>query len=237
MRKMLTPLIFTAAVLGTQAASAVTYIHEATNPRGSAGAGDLTSISLAYTNNATTDELSGSFSLQEHSGLADTAWLVLSDGKNPKGNEQDHGILYMDFASGNSWLYQYNGQNNLSSYTSGDLLAFYENSVSANNNGSSVDVDFSVSFAGVTAPTDTWTGMSFDESVGVWFHGLEGSLSGDETGITSYTADAGGQFWYDTSYSSATRVPEMDGAGAPLAAAFMLSLLAFARDRFTAKKS
>jgi len=207
---------------------AFNYTEE--NPDGSNGAGDLTFLSITY--DLEVDNLFGSFNLVERDDkLANTGWMVLSPGDNPKGSEGDHGILYMDFLSGDSWLYQYNGQNNPSSYRDSSLLAFFESSLEVTEGDQSRSVEFNYDLGGVDAPSDTWTGLSFGEQVGIWFHGLVGEFSANEDGIQRYRSTARGQVWHDSSNTTTVQVPEIDAAGLPLAGMLLLSVLAIYREK------
>ncbi|MFT7559199.1 MAG: hypothetical protein ACI93R_001104 [Flavobacteriales bacterium] len=232
MFKQLFTAVTAVVALSSASAFATTYNYSATNPSGSAGGGDVTDISLTYSDTA--ERLSGSFTVAENNGrIADTGWMVLSGGANPKGSEGDYGIMYMDFVSGDSWLYQYNGENNPSSYMGAPLLAYFDNAMTVSATGSTRSASFNYDLSGVSAPSSTWSGMGFGDQVGVWFHGLVGSFDADADGIDGYDGDMGHQFWHDTSYSTTTEVdvPEIDAAGIPLAAGLLLSLMAFFRER------
>lgn len=229
-------LAATAFLSGLMASvNAENYQYDVNSPLGSARAGDLTSLSLNYSD--TDDALSGSFTFQETSRgqVADTGWMVLSHGPNPKGNEEDYGILYMDFINRDSWLYQYNGQNDPSSYANSPLLAYYNDSLNVARANNAMSVDFAVDFTNIQAPTnaDNWTGMSFGQHVGVWFHGLLGQIRGDENGISHIRGSGRAQSWYDTSNQRTHTVPEIDAAGLPLIATLMLAMIAVGRERFS----
>lgn len=237
MREFISYVLLAASALMSLDAFANAYNYSQSYPRGSSGAGDLTSISLTYDHDSG-GSLSGSFSVvEQNNNIANTGWMVLTEGPNPKGREGDYGILYMDFLAGDSWLYQYNGQNNPSSYVDSPLLAYYESSVNTVDHGATRTVEFGVGFQDVQAPSTSWSGMSFTDTIGVWFHGLNGIFNADQDGINSYRSTAPGQFWHDTSNSTAHQVPEIDGAGLPLSLAFLLSAFVVIRQKVLFRRS
>lgn len=212
-------------------ASATTYTYEAQNPSGSDRGGDLRYISLNYSDSD--ESLFGSFSLKrKNHKLANTGWMVLSPGGNPKNGLGDQAIMYMDFRSGDSWLYQYNGNSNNNSYRNSPFLGHFENSLTVRNNRNQRNVSFNYDLSNVQPQTSNWTGMSFGDRVGVWFHALVGRIRGDEEGINRYQQARRYETWHDTSNSVTHSVPEIDAAGLPLVATLLVSLFVIGRERF-----
>ncbi|MEM6708826.1 MAG: PEP-CTERM sorting domain-containing protein [Pseudomonadota bacterium] len=139
---------------------------------------------------------------------ADSAWLVMNDGPNPKKAQTNElVIMYMDFARGTVTSMVYNGANNANSYnTPGiylqtDALNYEGNKISFTIDASSINAeDIGGDYRGMMAGPD---------SVGLWLHIASGSdfdYDDDGEAVTGYSFAS--QVWYDRANLSMTPVPE-----------------------------
>ena len=119
---------------------------------------------------------SGSIEVNPNQGVPEGGWFVLSDGRNAR-EENGLAILYMDFASGTVVAYEYDGTlGNVGflTYQQQDrYIATYENAVTSSvMNGvfsfsiENLDVSLIQSFS----DDDAYTGVSFGQQIGIWFH-------------------------------------------------------------------
>ncbi len=232
----LSRLTFAIAVTASMVCSsayATIYTHEISNPNGSDRAGDITNFTVQYDDYS--EQLLGTFTISEHNGnLANTSWMVLSHGANPKGNESDHAILFMDYDSGTTWAYEYNGQNNPSSYQNNALIATYENSIISSVASNTRTVTFNLEVNDIQAygggANPEWTGVGFGETIGVWYHPAVGSFVSDSNGLVSYSVSSAG--WYDTGALATTySVPEISTSSAVHSILLLMGLGALVRDR------
>jgi len=232
LKKLVQVACLTGTLTCTNAFAAV-FTHEIENPRGSARAGDVTNFTIQYDDS--TENLLGTLTINERNGnLANTSWLVLSGGTNPKGNEDDLAILFMDYDSGTTWAYEYNGENDPSSYESETLIATYNNSLISSVSSSTRTVTFNLDVAEIQAhgggSNPEWTGASFGEEIGVWYHPAVGSFESDENGLTGYNVSS--QSWYDVGNVGTTyEVPEISSSSAISSMLLLLGLGALVRDR------
>lgn len=168
---------------------------------GNAGFGDrLESISSTF--NSDTEQFTWDVTFNAAgAGAVDGFWLVVNNGPNPKSsNVNELAIMYGDLSTQTLSTYVYNGQNNANSInTPGILLQTDTFSVSADS--FSIDIDATVinSWAG-----GSYTGISYDENIGIWFHVSTGStFEYDEDGnITNFSFS--NQGWYDKAWLTTT---------------------------------
>ncbi len=158
-------------------AQAATYTYQITNPHGGDEAGDITQFSTSY--NSDTQALSWQSTLTETNGvIANSFWLVLSDGPDPMIDRNEYAILYGDSYSGNVAAYVYNGLNSGSSWnTPGEFIHNYggvfettETNVGERTFSFSIDASILNSYLPTTPGTNDWDGVQFDETIGVWYH-------------------------------------------------------------------
>ncbi|MFK7965003.1 MAG: hypothetical protein AB8C46_13655 [Burkholderiaceae bacterium] len=124
--------------------------------------------------------------------IPSSAWVVFSPGPNPKGATDELGIAYLDQASGDAWIYAYNGRNSNDSYRSGPLLEYLPGAYQYNGDVATFAFDSS----GVNAQLTS--GFAFGPSIGIWYHPvIGGAITGDASGISLF--GAGSQRWLDTS--------------------------------------
>lgn len=125
--------------------------------------------------------------------IPSAAWLVVSPGPNPKGASDELGIAYLDQASGNAWIYAYNGLNSNNSYTQGPLLEFLPGAYQYNGDIATFSFDASAVNAQLAS------GFAFGPEIGIWYHPvIGGAVTGDANGILSF--GGGSQRWLDTNF-------------------------------------
>ncbi len=184
--------IFGAAMLAltTSASAGDIYNYE----RGSGVFGGNSGLSYDSVT-ASYNEATGDFSwVVDFAGAAaDGGWLVVSPGANPKNSSTELGIAYLDAASGDVWVYAYNGQNNAASYSQTPFLAYFEDAYTTV--GDVATLAFNAT--DINAALDT--GFAFGERIGIWYHpSANVSVNGDSGGLTSFSASQNG--WLDTNW-------------------------------------
>ncbi len=150
-------------------------------------------------------------------------WLVVNNGPNPKNsNVNELAILYGDMATGTLTTYVYNGLNNSKSWKTPGIFLQPDASTPTNTSLSlAIDATAINAWAG-----GGYTGISYDDDIGIWFHISTGSnFQYDQGGlITAYNYASQG--WYDKANLTTTIVPE------PASTALLgLGLLALAAAR------
>jgi hypothetical protein len=137
--------------------------------------------------------------------VVDGFWLVVNNGPNPKSsNAKELAIMYGDLQNNTLSTYVYNGANNANSILDPGILLQTDSLTT-----SSFDFSFNISTAAINSwnsPSQDYTGISFDENIGIWFHFSSGSdftyTNGD---ITGYTFEKQG--WYDVANKVAVVTP------------------------------
>ena len=136
----------------------------------------------------------------------DGFWLVVDNGPNPKSsNVNELAIMYGDMATGTLTTYVYNGVNSANSWNTPGIY-LQTDTFTVTDDSLSLAIDATAINAWSADPA--YTGISFDDNIGIWFHVSTGSnFSYDSQGlITSYGFSQQG--WYDLANQSATVVPE-----------------------------
>ena len=186
------------------------FTYDVLNPPGSDAGGDIQRVTTTF--NETTNELT--FKMVVEGTDTDGFTLAINDGPNPKGNGDEMALFYFD-NSGESPVvsaYNYNGQNNFSSYTDtpiatslGENSPFSNIEVSIDEDGNTVFC-FSMDSTAVMQHSDSqdWTGVSFNETIGMWLHPMEGLTTsyGEDGYLDSWNFDSQG--WFDTANQVAT---------------------------------
>ena len=174
--------------------------------------GKYENIETTYNDNTGNLSWSSTFSPSDPNGfLPEGAWLVLTDGPNPKGKDGS-AIFYLDGNSGTLSAYSYNGQNNRTSWVGEEVLQSWDNAVSIMNdaNGNRT-LSFNVNVAALNSRTDLgsdWKGAQFDEKVGIWFHAID-NLNAQYDGDGNITKFDGAASYFDTgAMYTTTAVPE-----------------------------
>ncbi len=197
-------------------AEAATYTFNRNNLQGNLRTGDHTNITTTYNNNTNLLTWSSTFTknalTEGNSGdLAEGAWLVLSDGENPKNNVDEYAIFYLDGLTNKVSIYNYDGINSANSYLGGKFLG--STALQVTNSGNSRTFEFAYDATALNNDInglfgDEWEGATFGDNIGVWFHGAsrlqtaynsDGSLAKFRPGVAG---------WYDVDNEVATSVPE-----------------------------
>jgi len=209
------------AVCAIAPANAATFTYEDSAPKRGDGlgftnrAGKYSNIKATFDDQTDVLNWSSTFTRNSSGYLSDGAWLVLSDGENPKNNIDEYAIMYMDAANAKVSIYNYDGQNSANSYKYNDFLGSTALNVIENGNNE-VTFEFSLDATGINNSTSygaDWKGIAFDEEIGVWFHNTAGlhTSYGANGELLSFNSSRSG--WYDTTKAlpttvSAASVPE-----------------------------
>ena len=204
-----------ALVLSAASASAALFKYEDLNANSGGAIGDqLDKVSSTY--NDASKRFTWDVEFNAASTGIDSFWLVVNNGPNPKQSDVNElAIMYGDLATGVLSTYVYNGLNNANSINSpGILLGTDTFTVDSDNGGFSIDIDVSAINAWGGDPA--YTGVAYDDKIGIWFHFARDSEIGyNDSGntITSYTH--GQQGWYDLSDKTTILVPDGGGNSVP----------------------
>ena len=210
-------LLMTSAtvLLASAPASATNFTFSSTNLPGGDFAGKTESITTTFNNNTELLTWSSTFSPNANGVNANGAWLVLSDGPNPKKHAGEYAIFYMDEAAEKVSIYEYDGNNNsLSWKTPGNFLG--HTALQVSNVGNEKTFGFSLDMTDINGMNlgPDWEGAAFGDRVGIWLHGVnttdvqfnaDGSLAKFTHGKSSY---------YDIADKKTTAVPEPGSAAA-----------------------
>lgn len=170
------------------------------------------------------------FGPNAHNQVTKGFTLALNNGPNPKG-EKDLALLYFDFSnvlSPQVSAYEYSGINNLNSFLTEPVIhtatdTSWINSYTVSENGLERTVNFladASTIQGFNATPD-WTGVAFDEKIGIWFHpvvGLQTSYDGNGE-LTAFNFNKQG--WLDLNDKPTDVIPE-PGSALLIAAAGLL---------------
>ena len=221
----------------TSTASATVWQYDIDNPPGSAGAGDITNVTTSFDD--VSEVFSWEYTITESAvGFSDAFWLVVSDGPNPKGVQNQLAILYGDLAANRVSAFQYNGQNNQNSFMNpGQFIESFDGVLNVSTTATERTIGFSIDVTNINdyiptpapSPSDPWEGVRFDDNLGIWFHpSADSTITYDNNGeLDGYTFQRQG--WYDTANRTTTVVP----APAPLAllGLGLMALLGLRRSR------
>ena len=197
------------ALFAIAPASAATYTFQGNNLPGNTRTGDHTNITATYNNNTNLFTWSSTFTENGSGTLAEGAWLVVSDGENPKKHVDEYAILYLDGLTETVSIYNYNGVNSANSYRREQYLG--STALNVIDTGNSKTFEFSLDATDINNNASfgsEWQGIRFDNNIGIWFHGAsnlttqyrtDGSLEDFRPGVTG---------WYDVGNEMATAVPE-----------------------------
>jgi len=192
-------------------ASATLYNYENNNASNGGAIGNhLNTVQSTF--NTSNNDFTWDATFDAGNGI-DGFWLVVNNGPNPKHSDVNElAIIYGDL-TGNRWTsYVYNGLNNSNSWNSPAILL---DSGSLTSNAGSFNLSLnatSINDWAINNPgpsNSDYTGIAYDENIGVWFHLSSGSnfSYGNNGEILNYSYNAQG--WYDTQNQHATvTVPE-----------------------------
>lgn len=189
----------------SQASLATTFVYEDLAANNGGISDRLSTIGGSF--NDVTEQFTWDVSFNSDPTDVDGFWLVVNNGPNPKSSDVNElAIMYGDMASGTLTTFVYNGLNNSNSLNTPGIH-LQTDSFSTTSNSLSIDINAAAinSWAG----DPNYTGIAFDDDIGIWFHISTGSsFSYDlQSGILD---DYGyqSQGWYDKSWRTTTRVPE-----------------------------
>jgi len=136
----------------------------------------------------------------------DGFWLVVNNGPNPKSADVNElAIMYGDMATGTLTTYVYNGLNNANSFIN-PAIYLQTDTFAVDSSSISIDIDATAINAWNGGGSD-YSGISFDENIGIWFHvSTDSSFEYLDGMLESYSY--GSQGWYDKKNLTATVVPE-----------------------------
>lgn len=146
----------------------------------------------------------------------DSFWLVVNNGPNPKSsNVNELAIMYGDLTTGVLSTYVYNGQNNDNSINNPAILLQTDTFVS-NIAAGTFSIDINVASINAWAGDPNYTGVAYDDQIGIWFHIAKNStIDYNTAGDTIINYNAGQQGWYDLSNRDTDRVPGDDSSTVP----------------------
>jgi len=191
------------------------FTYDVDNPPGSDNGGDIQNVNTVF--NETTCEFTFTMVIEDvaGSGMTNGFTLAVNDGPNPKGNGDEMALFYFDNSGEEPVVsaYNYNGQNNFSSYNDTQLASSLRDDSPFTNVESSIDENGNHVFTFTMDATsiiehsdgDDWTGVSFDENVGMWLHPMADveSTYGDDGYLDSWSI--GSQGWFDTANQEAVK--------------------------------
>ncbi len=157
--------------------------------------------------------------------LADGAWLVLSEGPNPKSHVQEYTMFYLDGVNEKLTAYTYNGVNGSNSWKDDNSVFLGSWDLDVANSGDERTFSFDLDMTDINNSQvdlgDSWKGTFFGEEVGVWYHGVENVQATYNVDGSLSDFSYASQGWFDAKDLATTKVPE-PGAIASLA---MMGLL------------
>ncbi len=175
-------------------------------------AGKYTNITAEFDTDTNILDWSSTFTRNSAGRLADGAWLVLSDGENPKQNVNEYAILYLDSIANKVSIYNYDGKNGPSSYLANDYLGSTALNVVENGNDE-VTFEFSLDATAINSQTgkygSEWDGIAFGKEIGIWFHGVTDLETTYDSSHKLLAFDYDRRGYYDTKMAVDTKkVPE-----------------------------
>lgn len=198
--------LLTAAFLTTTtSASATTFLFEDLNANNGGFSDRLSTVSGTF--NDVSEIFTWDVTFNSNPTDVDGFWLVVNNGPNPKStNVNELAIMYGDLDTGILSTYVYNGQNNSNSINNPGTLLQTDTFTSLSDSFSlSIDVS---AINDWVSPDPDYTGIAFDDKIGIWFHIATNSSFGydNDGNIDSFSHQYQG--WYDKSDLNTTVVPE-----------------------------
>ncbi|MFK8183356.1 MAG: hypothetical protein AB8B99_08270 [Phormidesmis sp.] len=220
--------LFVMSAIAPPLAKAATYTFNATNldaeQGGNNAAGRHETISTSFDDERNLFTWSSSFSRNPDNGrLADGGWLVVNHGPDPRAQSGEYVIFYLDGNQGQVSAYDYSNIHRSNSWGSTTFLG--STALETSNEGEARTFSFSLDMSHINSRTDLgpeWTGTAFADTIGIWFHGLDGLsteyLPSGALSALSYSA----QSWYDANFkatllASATANPDAQTVPEPSA--------------------
>ncbi len=197
----------------TAPAAAMTFTYDASDLGGNDKVGSHKNILTTF--NDTTDLFTWQTTFQANPGsgkLADGAWLVVSEGPLPRENVQEYTMFYLDGINNKVSMYSYNGLNNNSSWRDDDSVYLGEIALTVNNDiAGERTFSFSYDMTAINAHQDLgedWKGTFFNDSIGIWLHGVHGLEAAYDTSdgsLSQFSYNSKG--WYDVAYKDTEAIP------------------------------
>lgn len=141
-------------------------------------AGRITNIAYQYDDLDGGETLSMQLNMIDYDGAdvddVNGGWFVLSAGTSPTISNSELAIMYLDFTTNDIHAYSYNGLNNTSSFQ--DQSAYIQSfedaiHITRNNGQLFVEIhDLDVAALQDSNNDPAWTGLSFDDEIGIWAH-------------------------------------------------------------------
>ena len=197
--------------IAAQPASAAKFSYDSQSIGGNQNVGVHKSITTTYDTNSEVLTWSSTFS-EKNGKLADGAWLVLSEGPNPKGDKQEYTMFYLDGVAGKLTAYTYNGRNGSDSWKDSNSVYLDSWDLDVSTVGNERTFSFAVDMTDINSRTDLgndWKGTFYEEKIGIWFHGVaDVNATYDDTTHELTKFSYSSQGWYDTANEDAEKVPE-----------------------------
>ncbi len=236
MKKIAMLALMCAGTVATTASADIYQWDWSADVNGTAGlnmnGGEFQSIHAQYDSNTERFLWQVTFADQVTDGFT----LAVNNGPNPKGHAGELGLLYFDASDNNVRVtgYAYNGENSFSTYYDGSAASGTQNpdmifGSDALGTNASLIMQASVQDIGTTrvmtlemdassinghnpiypgpeGPGE-WTGMAFDELIGLWMHPMPGMNTsyGQDGALTELSYNRQG--WFDGSNFTTTTIP------------------------------
>ena len=203
MNNLLKTTLATMLLSTSYSASATLYMFEDNNASNGGLSDRLDSITSTY--DIDTENFTWDVTFNADPTDVDGFWLVVNGGGNPKtANVNELAIMYGDMATNTLTTYVYNGANNSNSWSNPGI---YLQTDSFTTTSDSLSLAIDATAINAWAGGD-YTGISYADKIGIWFHISTGSNFSYGPGgeLTSYGYASQG--WYDTPSLSTTVVPE-----------------------------
>jgi hypothetical protein len=184
----------------SSSAGSVTYNYTGTPANGAPGgalAHDYAGLSLSYNPALNSLRVTTSFTNNRPDGY----WLAISPGANPKGNDRELAILYMDLKENRYAVYNYNGVSGGNSFNVGGSTSpvfIQGGAANLNQNGNTYSFNLNVNNInnGALNSNAGWTGLEFGSQIGIWYHFFDGDIQFNNNG-TIQSLNAYSQGWSD----------------------------------------
>lgn len=204
-------------------ATAATFIFDSNALAGNTTVGTHEAITTTFDD--ATDLFTWSVTLRRNEAnnkLANGGWLVVNGGGNPKADDQESVIFYLDGETHQVSAYDYSGKHRSHSWRASSFLG--ATALSVENVDDERTLSFAFDMSQINRMTDTfgpnWKGTAFGDQVGIWFHGVDGLTADytDEGNLAQFSYTHQG--WYDTNakqtvssavLSSTQEIPEPSG--------------------------
>lgn len=202
----LSAISVSSTIIAPPLAQAATYTFNATNLDAELGgnntAGRHEAITTTFDNTNNLFTWSSSFSRNpDNDRLVDGGWLVVNDGPNPRAQSGEYVIFYLDSTKGQVSAYDYSNIHRSNSWGSTTFLG----SAALTTTETAAERTFSFAFDmdeinQRTDLGDNWQGTTFSDTIGIWFHGLDGLTTDySPTGALSALSYSA-QSWYDANF-------------------------------------